>query len=210
MRQFLLSLAGMLPLCALLPGCTTFGTNVSGSFRCDAPDGVCAPASTIDDEALSQIVNDARSGFASPAVSYIPDDGAPIATMPRRGSISPTPQSARSEHVRLSVVFPAYTDLRGIDHERSVTSVDAALPGQSTGSVELRARSRGLHGATSLLSVAQSAPVLEVAALSARPDVSGPMHTVSRPGPIERIQAETASITAKRAGAQASTFPGQE
>ena len=38
-----------------LSACTTLGTNVSGSFRCDAPDGVCAPSTVIDDNAISRI-----------------------------------------------------------------------------------------------------------------------------------------------------------
>ena len=38
-----------------LGGCTTLGTNVAGSFRCSAPDGVCAPSSVIDDSALARI-----------------------------------------------------------------------------------------------------------------------------------------------------------
>ncbi|MEL6487016.1 MAG: conjugal transfer protein TraV, partial [Pseudomonadota bacterium] len=41
-------------LAAGLGGCTTFGTNVNGSFRCDAPDGVCAPSTVIDDNALAR------------------------------------------------------------------------------------------------------------------------------------------------------------
>ena len=39
----------------MLAGCATFGGNVRGSFSCAAPDGICAPSSTIDDRALALI-----------------------------------------------------------------------------------------------------------------------------------------------------------
>ncbi|MBY0342557.1 MAG: hypothetical protein K2Q29_01755, partial [Sphingomonadales bacterium] len=39
----------------LLSGCSTLGTNVSANFRCNAPDGICAPSSVIDDSALARI-----------------------------------------------------------------------------------------------------------------------------------------------------------
>ena len=60
----------------LVSGCTTLGTNVSGSFRCDAPDGVCAPASAIDDRALAMISGEEGDRFipagadAAPAGRY--------------------------------------------------------------------------------------------------------------------------------------------
>jgi hypothetical protein len=31
------------------------GGNVKGSFACQAPDGICAPSSTIDDRALAMV-----------------------------------------------------------------------------------------------------------------------------------------------------------
>ena len=36
-----------------LGGCASLGGNIAGSFSCPAPDGVCAPASAIDDRALA-------------------------------------------------------------------------------------------------------------------------------------------------------------
>ncbi|MEL0254290.1 MAG: conjugal transfer protein, partial [Novosphingobium sp.] len=42
---------------AALSGCTTFGGNVKGNFSCSAPDGICAPSSSIDDRALAMIAD---------------------------------------------------------------------------------------------------------------------------------------------------------
>ena len=40
---------------AALSGCATLGGNVKGDFACRAPDGMCAPTSKIDDQALAMI-----------------------------------------------------------------------------------------------------------------------------------------------------------
>ena len=50
-----------------LGGCTTLGTNVAGSFRCSAPDGVCAPSSVIDDSALARIEETSSTDLLNPA-----------------------------------------------------------------------------------------------------------------------------------------------
>ena len=59
----------------LVSGCTTLGTNVSGSFRCDAPDGVCAPSTVIDDSAISRIEETSSTDLLNPAGPYQMDDG---------------------------------------------------------------------------------------------------------------------------------------
>ncbi len=58
-----------------LSACTTLGTNVSGSFRCDAPDGVCAPSTVIDDNAISRIEETSSTDLLNPAGPYQMDDG---------------------------------------------------------------------------------------------------------------------------------------
>lgn len=45
-----------------LAGCATFGGNVKGNFRCEAPGGMCAPTTKIDDQALALISGDAGQG----------------------------------------------------------------------------------------------------------------------------------------------------
>jgi conjugal transfer pilus assembly protein TraV len=41
-----------------MAACTTFlGSNIKGSFSCNAPGGTCAPSTVIDDQALSVIQN---------------------------------------------------------------------------------------------------------------------------------------------------------
>ena len=61
-------LPGVLGLTSLLAlnGCASFGGNVRGSFSCAAPDGICAPSSTIDDRALALISADPSDGDALP------------------------------------------------------------------------------------------------------------------------------------------------
>ena len=47
--------------------CATFGGTIRGDFSCAAPDGICAPSSTIDDRALALISAEAGDGDALPA-----------------------------------------------------------------------------------------------------------------------------------------------
>jgi conjugal transfer pilus assembly protein TraV len=57
-----------------LAGCASFGGNVKGNFQCQAPGGICAPSSAIDDQALADIgrsdntpAGGAPSGGSAPA-----------------------------------------------------------------------------------------------------------------------------------------------
>src|SRR3546814_9561508 len=63
-RRRRLSLACALTLCSAvaLGGCSTFGGNIRGDFSCAAPDGICAPSSTIDDRALAMISAEGTDG----------------------------------------------------------------------------------------------------------------------------------------------------
>ncbi len=104
-------LAALMLSAATISGCTTFGGNVKGGFACRAPDGICAPTSKIDDQALAMISggDDDRvpTGMAGPGTH---DD-------PRF-----TPTSSRltrtSEKV-LRIVFPAHVDRQGRFREAS-------------------------------------------------------------------------------------------
>lgn len=117
-----LSLAGTLGLISLLAlsGCASLGSNVRGSFSCAAPDGICAPSSTIDDRALALISADASEGDTLPMGNQ---------RQPMRGrsnraeAIQPARLAAadagRTQEKVLRIVFQPYIDERGRLHEAS-------------------------------------------------------------------------------------------
>ncbi|MEH6758843.1 MAG: hypothetical protein V7676_15235 [Parasphingorhabdus sp.] len=100
---------------ASLAGCATFGTNVSGDFACRAPDGICAPTSKIDDEALAMISGE--SGM-TPAGPYLYDS-------PSRGTVTAAREPVRSGEKVLRIVFPAHID--GSGRFREVTAIHAVV-----------------------------------------------------------------------------------
>ncbi|QNE07775.1 conjugal transfer protein [Croceicoccus marinus] len=106
-----------------LAGCTTFATNVRGSFACGAPgDGTCAPATVIDDRALAQITGDAGYVPAGPYRPAPADMGPGIiaASAPAAGpgvaQAAPVPVGQKV----LRIVFPAHVDRSGRYHETSI------------------------------------------------------------------------------------------
>ncbi|OYY88238.1 MAG: hypothetical protein B7Y45_14770 [Sphingomonas sp. 28-66-16] len=112
--------AGLAAL-TLLSGCATFGSNVRGSFSCAAPDGICAPSSSIDDRALAMIAGES-GGDAVPAGPYM--ETRPKARTPRtaatRQIVPVEPGDARRTQERvLRIVFQPYIDERGRLHEMS-------------------------------------------------------------------------------------------
>lgn len=206
-----LQAAMLLGSVVLTSACTTLGTNVSGSFKCEAPDGVCAPSIAIDDQALSEITQADASELLSPAGPYKVDDGdggrAQMANA--QGVIA-----AQNQGFKLNVVFPAYTDVAGISHQRRAVTADVGLPGRTASSVELASRSRGRAEARGLLAAAQSAPALvsmdtteaRPALASAEPE-AGP---TAKPKPVDRIKAEVEAKLSTRARRQAASFPSPE
>lgn len=58
-----------------LSACTTLGTNVSGKFRCEAADGICAPSLVIDDSAIARIEETTSADLLNPAGPFRMDDG---------------------------------------------------------------------------------------------------------------------------------------
>lgn len=110
----------------LLSGCSTLGTNVSANFRCNAPDGICAPSSVIDDTALARIEETSSTDLLNPAGPYRMDDGidAPVHDT-HLASAAPVARSA--PRYQLSVVFPGFTDASGTTHARRVVSTEALL-----------------------------------------------------------------------------------
>lgn len=99
----------------MLASCTTFGTNIKGSFSCGAAEGgSCAPATVIDDKALAEITQDTSfrpaGPFTAPAQQAAPQRVAYTAGAP--AGIGPQKV--------LRIVFPAHTDGAGRYHETSV------------------------------------------------------------------------------------------
>ena len=112
---------------AVLPvmgGCASFGSNIAGSFSCPAPDGICAPSSSIDDRALALITAEAPDAVPSPEGPYRdPDMGAGKAprtavASPRRMPVS-IGEAGRTREKVLRIVFQPYIDERGRLHETS-------------------------------------------------------------------------------------------
>lgn len=108
---------------AILNGCATLGGNVKGSFSCQAPDGICAPSSTIDDRALAMISGDAGDAMI-PAGPYQAPAQQPRAM--RTAMSTPAPMADRSAAAAsrtrekvLRIVFQPYIDDRGRLHEAS-------------------------------------------------------------------------------------------
>lgn len=107
-----------------LGGCASLGGNIAGSFSCPAPDGVCAPASAIDDRALAMI-----SGEEGDRIIPTGSDAAPSSNVSARqisrtalatsiAGASPVGAPRTSEKV-LRIVFQPYVDERGRLHEAS-------------------------------------------------------------------------------------------
>lgn len=213
--------AASLGLLCATAACTTFGTNVSGSFRCDGPEGVCAPSIAIDDTALSQITKTDSEELLAPAGPYKIDDGDPARS---RMAALAAGANQPNQNYQLSVVFPAYTDFAGNVHARKTVAADVGLPGRTANSVELASRARGQSASRGLLAAAQSAPVLApVAALDTQMLPSDapafvaaePAAPALTPAPIDRIKAEVDAklSSAKRspqARRQAASFPSPE
>lgn len=202
---------------ALTSGCTTLGTNVSGSFKCEAPDGVCAPSIAIDDQALSEITQADANELMAPAGPYKVDDGdGGRAQMANAQSVL----ASQNQGYKLSIVFPAYTDVAGITHERRAVAAAVALPGRTASSVEVASRSRGRGEARGLLAAAQSAPALmsmsagedtapvlaDAAAAASAPKVA----TAPAGQAVDRIKADVDAKLSKRGRRQAASFPSPE
>lgn len=210
--------------CALLIGsvlltsaCTTMGTNVSGSFKCEAPDGVCAPSIAIDDKALAEITQADANELMAPAGPYKVDDGdggrAQMANA--QGVIA-----SQNQGYQLSIVFPAYTDVAGVTHERRAVAAAVALPGHTASSVELASR-RGRGEARGLLAAAQSAPALismipgddEAPVLADNGSAAAAVSKVATAPAtkaVDRIKADVDAKLSKRARRQAASFPSPE
>ena len=104
-----------------MAACTTFlGSNIKGSFSCNAPGGTCAPSTVIDDQALSVIQNARPMNPAGPYFQPSPRRPAPVAALAPagRGRLAAASEGlAHRERRVLKVVFPAFVDGAGNLHE---------------------------------------------------------------------------------------------
>lgn len=187
----------------LVSGCSTLGTNVSGAFRCDAPDGICAPSTVIDDSALARIEETSATDLLHPAGSYRMDDGieAPVHDGQQ---LNPARAARIGPSYQLSVVFPGFTDASGMVHARRVVQTEALLPGRGDTMAQVALRGPIAAGRGGLLAAAESAPPVLAVLLDGHeaqtnpdkdlvePDVAAAL--VARPAgdPIAQIEAEVA------------------
>lgn len=201
----------------VLGGCTTFGTNVNGSFRCDAPDGVCAPSTVIDDSAIARIEETTSTELLNPAGPYRMDDGIEA---PVRGTvIAEADHGARpAPSYELSIVFPGYTDAAGTAHARRVVRTEAVLPGRGDAMEGMARRGRQPARNRGLLAAAESAPPFLAIApslgdtpQSASGEQRAEVAVGETPNPIEAIEAQvTERLAAQKSKMrrEAATFSG--
>ncbi len=114
-----------------LASCTTMGGNIKGNFSCVAPDGICAPSSTIDDRALAMIAGEDGDRMITPAGPYsVPaSDGRGPQSIAARsvsgGFQAAAAAPARSQERVLRIVFPAQIDAAG--RLREQTAIHAVV-----------------------------------------------------------------------------------
>ena len=104
-----------------MAACTTFlGSNIKGSFSCNAPGGTCAPSTVIDDQALSVIQNARPMTPAGPYFQPPARKAAPASALAPSGRGRLAAASGGLVHRKrrvLKVVFPSYVDGAGNLHE---------------------------------------------------------------------------------------------
>lgn len=203
-----MNLKAILAACLLglgLGGCTTLGTNVNAKFRCDAPEGVCAPSMVIDDSALARIEETSSQDLLNPAGPFRMDDGieAPVHS-PALGAEALIAQAAPS--YELAVVFPGYTDASGTVHARRTVRTEAALPGRGDAMETMAMRGPKPARAQGLLAAAESAPPFLAIApsvfaapdlASSTPDPAGAPAVAAAPSPASGPRDPIADIEAK-------------
>lgn len=175
----------------LVAGCVSLGGNVKGNFVCRAPDGMCAPTSKIDDQALA-VLN-------APATGDKPSAPGTAA--------QPTHHSATA----LKVLLPARTDRFGRWRDAAVVYVEPeqALPQAAAAGSMSRAPGSASASATvrlSLMELAAGAP--ELAAFDQVLTSDGGKSTAVSPVAAIRRQVEqTLGASAAPPGATPMTPP---
>ena len=195
-----------------LSGCVAMGSNVKGSFSCVAPDGMCAPSSTIDDRALALISGADGDRMIAPIGTYTPEP-APAPSQVR-GFQTVAANTGRTQEKVLRIVFPAHIDGAGRLHEQTaVHAVVAQGDWREAAAMDAVATTRGdvatATGAASLLAAvekvdlpidaSQPDPDLPSAAMveAARAKASAPK-SASAGDPVGAIKDGVAAAIAKR------------
>lgn len=208
-RQVALAAVSLAALAAL-NGCATLGGNVKGSFSCQAPDGICAPSSTIDDRALAMISGDAGDTVI-PAGPY--QAPAPQPRAMRTAMTTPAPMADRSAAAAprtrekvLRVVFQPYIDDRGRLHEATAvhTVVQSEWQAQALAdATPIPDRNPAARAAEVSLAdaVDRDAPgYLDVAAID--PNLPDPAVVAAararKPDPVEAIKADVQARLGQR------------
>jgi len=192
-----------------LGGCASLGGNIRGDFSCAAPDGICAPSSTIDDRALAMISAEAMDGDTLPAT------GTPRGSAGRTNRAS-APQAtrvaaadpARTREKVLRIVFQPYIDERGRLHEASaVRAVVASGEWQAAVGQTAPSGPQLAYDVTSAETFADAIDRVDPpgGVLSAiDPNLPDPAAIAAararKPDPVETIKADVASRLAPRAG----------
>lgn len=137
---------------AALAGCATFGGNVKGNFRCEAPGGMCAPTTKIDDQALALFSGDAGQG------GEVPKSAAGTKGLSSSASAQHSPRA-------LKIVLPARQDRFG--RWREPTIVYAELDDEGPVLLTGGDRPSGNPAKLSLADLAAGAPELPTLAQAA-------------------------------------------
>lgn len=215
-RRRRLSLACTLMLCSAvaLGGCATFGGNIRGDFSCAAPDGICAPSSTIDDRALALISAEAGDGDALPAGNIPRGSTGRVnrAAAPQAARIAAA-DPARTREKVLRIVFQPYIDERGRLHEASaVRAVVASGEWQQALGQAVVSGTRLNYGLGSPETLADAVDRVDPpggTAAAIDPDVPDPAVVAAararRPDPVEAIKADVATRLAPKAGSAPAT-----
>jgi conjugal transfer pilus assembly protein TraV len=146
-----------------LAGCATFGGNVKGNFRCEAPGGMCAPTSKIDDQALALISGDQGQGV---------DRHTPAAGFKGLSASASTSALAPHSPRALKIILPARQDRFGRWREPTIVyaELDEEGPVLLTGGDRPSASPAKL----SLADLAAGAPELPTLADAAPPQSARP------------------------------------
>ena len=184
-----------------LSGCATLGGNVKGGFACRAPDGICAPTSKIDDQALAMI----SGGDGEPMPAGMVDPAA--REDPRFTPVSATSGLTRTSEKVLRIVFPAHVDRQGryreasaihavVEHaawtQAALGSFGPVIGRREGGEPQLAAADQG----PSLAELASASP--EVAFPPSAPDVAAPTAVAAPATSTDPNAPSTASVQAAR------------
>lgn len=209
-RPLLFGSSALLAL-GLLSGCTTFGGNIKGSFSCAAPDGICAPSSSIDDRALAMIAGEAGASEMPAAAPARRSSSRTSRTASTGQVVLAAPLDARRTQERvLRIVFQPYIDERGRLHEASAVHAVVQL-GEwqqqalaDTTSIPERNAQASVARPESLADAVERADLATVQAGGVDPNLPDPAAVAAARAryadPVKAIQDDVAARLAPKAG----------